>query len=92
MMNAKYDIRRIRAELHLLATEIQALKKVIRQSNYLPSGAEYSLLRSLQYSATALYCLRAHHREKFHLVDREKSLALALGLEPGYVLQKLEAA
>jgi hypothetical protein len=91
-MNAKYDIRRIRAELNLLSAEIQAMKKSIRQPNHLPSCEEYQLLRSAQYRVTRLCCLRAHHRERFHLMDREKSLALALALEPEYVLQKSEAA
>lgn len=91
-MNAKYNIRQIRAELRLLATEIQAMKKAIRQPNYLPSCDEYRLLRTAQRQVTMLCCLRAHHREKFHLVNREKSLELALFLEPRYLLQKSEAA
>jgi hypothetical protein len=92
MQNAKYDIRRIKAALRLLAEEIRVMKKTMRQPLYQPTGQEWQALRSAKMTATTLCCLRAHHRGKLHLKNETRALELALFLEPQYLLVKTEAA
>jgi hypothetical protein len=67
MFNARYRIRELSTKLRDTASEIVELKRTMRQSRYLPSRSEYQTLRHLKHLATALCCLRAHHRGRMHL-------------------------
>lgn len=91
MKNARYNIPEIRRAMREVAEEIIALKKQIRQPNYLPTSVEYSDLKEMKLAYTILCCLRAHHRGKFHLKDQAKSLELAQRVEGQYLLQEAAA-
>jgi len=93
MKNARYNIRELSTKLRTTAEEIQKLKKQIRTPRYLPSAQEYKILVHLKHLATALCCLRAHHRGKMHLPnDLEMNTHLIEEFEGVYLLVKEAAA
>lgn len=55
--------------------DLVAHKRHVRRSGYQPTWQDYAHLRGLKERATALCCLRAHHRGKLHLQGSPEKLA-----------------
>lgn len=92
----RYDLIRLRADARQTVADIIEQKRRIRQPRYLPTAADYSRLHWLKEQATALCCLRAHHRSKLHLQGSPEKLAecarLIGAFEEKYILRGEVAA
>lgn len=89
----RYDLARMALEARQLVADITTLKKIVRQSKYLPTWQEYRQLHDFKSAVTVLCILRAHHRGRTHLPSQlERTMKTIEQHEAKYLLESREAA
>jgi hypothetical protein len=79
----RYDLDKLRADLRASVADLQKLKEELHT---------YAVLRELKLRVTKLCCLRANHRGRVHMRDREKNDLFVAETEPGYLLKAADVA